>query len=91
MLIIVLVLMLSSCASGFVKVDSPEKEITLEIIKMAKSDTTEYKIVELDKNIYAVNDDKVVLINEDSVTLNKFTTIILLLIFVIIILIWGMH
>jgi len=54
-IIILIALMLSSCNDMPFKVDNPQEKTTVEIIDIAKTDTTNYKLIERDGTFYALN------------------------------------
>jgi hypothetical protein len=47
--------MLSSCNDMPFKVGNPQEKTTVEIIDIAKTDTTNYKLIERDGTFYALN------------------------------------
>ncbi len=51
-LLLVLGLFLMGCSSDPITVENPEKVTTTEIINLSKSDSTSYKVVELDNTVY---------------------------------------
>jgi hypothetical protein len=58
-LFIVTILLLSSCDNTPMEVKNPDKETTLEILKLAEADTTLVKVVIIKETLYVVKDNVV--------------------------------
>jgi len=86
-LFIVAILLLSSCNNTPMEVKNPDKETTLEILKLAEADTTLVKVVIIKETLYVVKDNVVThKVSNDSgklVTLLLFILALLLIVGII--------
>jgi hypothetical protein len=90
-LFIVTILLLSSCDNTPMEVKNPDKETTLEILKLAEADTTLVKVVIIKETLYVVDNNVVThkVINDSGklLTLWLFIIVFLLIIGIITIMI----
>jgi hypothetical protein len=85
-LFIVTILLLSSCDNTPMEVKNPDKETTLEILKLAEADTTLVKVVIIKETLYVVKDNVVThKLNNYSGGMKSFALVAISLLFTVII------
>ena len=66
------------------EVENPDKETTLEILKLAEKDTTTVKVVVLDDTLYVLRDNKVTHeVTNQSGAVSALFTIVMILVMII--------